>query len=74
MTGHERLVGDVGGTNVRFAMARRVDGRFRIEDFEKLKGDDFKSFDDALASYLEKTGLKPSKACFAMAGSAEPLI
>ncbi|KCZ53843.1 glucokinase [Hyphomonas chukchiensis] len=68
MTGHELLVGDVGGTNVRFAMARRVDGRFRIEDFEKLKGDDFKSFDDALASYLEKTGLKPSKACFAMAG------
>ena len=68
MTGHELLVGDVGGTNVRFAMARRVDGRFRIEDFEKLKGDDFDSFDGALASYLEKTGLRPSKACFAMAG------
>ena len=60
MKEHELLVGDVGGTNVRFAMARRVGGRFQIEAFEKLKGDDFNSFDDALASYLEKTGQKPS--------------
>lgn len=62
------LVGDVGGTNVRFAMARRSDGRFVIEHFEKLEGDDFGSFEDALASYLETTGLKPDRACFALAG------
>ncbi|MBU2604421.1 MAG: glucokinase [Alphaproteobacteria bacterium] len=62
------LVGDVGGTNVRFAMARRSNGRFVIDHFEKLEGDDFGSFEDALASYLATTGLKPDRACFALAG------
>lgn len=64
----ELLVGDVGGTNVRFAMARRTAGRFVIDHFKKLEGDDFGSFEDALASYLETTGLKPDHACFALAG------
>ena len=45
----ELLVGDVGGTNVRFAMAHRSSGRFVIDHFEKLEGDDFGSFEDALA-------------------------
>lgn len=65
---HELLVGDVGGTNVRFAMAHRSAGRFVIDHFEKLEGDDFGSFEDALATYLETTGLKPDHACFALAG------
>ena len=65
---NELLVGDVGGTNVRFAMAHRSAGRFAIDHFEKLEGDDFESFEDALVSYLEATGLKPDHACFALAG------
>jgi glucokinase len=64
----ELLVGDVGGTNVRFAMAHRSAGRFVIDHFEKLEGDDFGSFEDTLESYLATTGLKPHHACFALAG------
>jgi glucokinase len=62
------LVGDVGGTNARFAMAHRSAGRFVIDHFETLEGDDFGSFEDALESYLATTGLKPDHACFALAG------
>lgn len=62
------LVGDVGGTNVRFAIARREGGRISIDRFEKLAGDDFARFDDALGAYLDKTNVRAGEACFAMAG------
>ena len=62
------LVGDVGGTNVRFALAEKRDGKIGIDAFAKLAGDDFETFDDALRQYLEDSGLKPERACFAMAG------
>lgn len=62
------LVGDVGGTNVRFALAERRGGVLRIEHFQKLPGDEFESFDDALAHYLEKSGVTAKSACFALAG------
>ncbi len=62
------LVGDVGGTNARFAVAVRRGGRVSIEQFESLKGNQFKTFDDALQAYLEKTGVKPDAACVAVAG------
>lgn len=62
------LVGDVGGTNVRFALAVRRAGGFSIERFEVLAGKDFKSFEDALAHYLSETGASADAACFAFAG------
>lgn len=62
------LVGDVGGTNVRFALAGRRDGKTVIDEFTKLAGDNFETFDSALRQYLEDTGLAPKRACFAMAG------
>lgn len=62
------LVGDVGGTHARFAMARRQDGKFAIERFARLEGDDFATFDDALAAYLKDAGLQPEAACIAIAG------
>lgn len=65
------LVGDIGGTNVRFALASRQDGKLRIEHFEKLAGDGFASFDDALEQYLDQTGAEVSAACFALAGPVE---
>ncbi|WP_300425351.1 glucokinase, partial [uncultured Hyphomonas sp.] len=39
--GEPVLVGDVGGTNVRFALAKRADGKIEIEEFAKLAGDNF---------------------------------
>lgn len=62
------LVGDVGGTNVRFALAVRRGGAWRIERFEVLPGKDYPTFEDALRSYLEQTGVRASHACFAIAG------
>lgn len=62
------LVGDVGGTNVRFALAARRNGALSIEHFQKFQGDDFESFEDALKQYLDKTGVRATVACFAMAG------
>jgi glucokinase len=62
------LVGDVGGTNVRFALAVRRESRVRIERFEVLPGDQFKTFEDALGHYLAQTGVQAEAACFAVAG------
>lgn len=69
--GDEVLVGDVGGTNVRFAIARRQDGKIVAENFEKLAGADFDKFDDALSAYLDKTNARVGRACFAMAGPVQ---
>ena len=71
MLGDGVLVGDVGGTNVRFAIARREDGRIVTDDFEKLAGDDYKGFDEALGTYLDKTNIRVGRACFAMAGPVQ---
>lgn len=65
------LVGDVGGTNVRFALARYENGRIIADNFEKLSGDDFRAFDDALGVYLDKTNVRAGRACFAMAGPVQ---
>jgi glucokinase len=69
--GDEVLVGDVGGTNVRFAIARRQGGKIVAESFEKLAGADFDKFDDALSAYLDKTNARVDRACFAMAGPVQ---
>lgn len=67
----EVLVGDVGGTNVRFGLARRDGGgAIRISDFSKVRGDAFDGFEAALAAYLEQSGVAPAgRHCvFALAG------
>lgn len=62
------LVGDIGGTNVRFALAVRRGGGMRIERFEVYPGREFATFSDALHRYLDQTGVRPAAACFAVAG------
>ncbi len=64
------LVGDIGGTNVRFARARLgFAGHPEVEDISIMPGDDFNSFDDALRLYLGEIGNKrPAQALFAFAG------
>lgn len=65
------LVGDVGGTNVRFAIARRQNGRIEADNFEKFAGDDYGRFDEVLRAYLDKTNVRVDRACFAMAGPVQ---
>lgn len=62
------LVGDVGGTNARFAIAHMDDGRIALKQVELKAGADFGTFEDALAHYLETAGAAPSSACIAVAG------
>lgn len=65
------LVGDIGGTNARFALAQRREGRICIEHFLKLPGEAFSSFEDALRHYLKETGATAQSCCFALAGPVE---
>ncbi len=64
------LVGDIGGTNVRFACARRGSaGPPELDDIRVMPGDDFPDFSAALSQYVEETGeARPRRALFAIAG------
>lgn len=67
------LVGDVGGTHARFAVARRAGGRVRLEAVTMLHAADFPSFYDALRAYLAElsAGERPTSAVVAAAGPIE---
>ncbi|WP_018149523.1 glucokinase [Henriciella marina] len=64
------LVGDIGGTNVRFAVARQgFAGKPVVSDVSVMPGDDFDAFDDALSAYLDQLGKgAPREALIALAG------
>ncbi len=62
------LVGDVGGTNARFALADWAEGRLVLSRVELHAGEAFATFEDAVGHYLDATGLKPAGACIAVAG------
>lgn len=64
------LVGDAGGTNVRFGLAVLSDDRISLTDFKKMPGDDFTCFEDALVKYIDDTGisLRGKRTVFALAG------
>lgn len=67
----EILVGDIGGTNARFAVAGRREGKISIEHFLKVPGEAFASFEDALRHYFAQTGARPSACCLALAGPVD---
>lgn len=62
------LVGDVGGTNVRLALAHCDDGRVALGEVWKRPGRDFATFDDALAAFRREHGDTIAGAAFGMAG------
>ncbi len=61
-----RLVGDIGGTNARFALAR--DGVYT--QMQTLVGGDYPTFEQAIEAYLAtlKDSDRPTEAAFAIAG------
>ncbi|MDZ4761597.1 MAG: glucokinase [Alphaproteobacteria bacterium] len=63
------LVGDVGGTNVRFAMAAVGGDRVEISRTWKRSGDAFPTFEAAVLGYLEWSGARPAGAAFGLAGA-----
>lgn len=65
------VVGDVGGTNVRFAISkdpRKHGGPAQIEHFWKAPNVQYESFSDALEAFLETIEVKPKRGVFALAG------
>lgn len=63
----QRLVGDLGGTNTRFAIS--VDGQAELTHVKQFKNASFPDFDDALSLYLSEAGNPDlSGVCIAAAG------
>ncbi|RJE83505.1 glucokinase [Paracoccus onubensis] len=61
------LLGDVGGTNARLAIAR--DGVIDNTTVTRFRGDDFSSFDDVMRQYLDQQGNpRINSVCIAVAG------
>ncbi|WP_228160584.1 glucokinase [Marinobacter bohaiensis] len=61
------LVGDIGGTNARFALAR--EGDVRPHAIEVLPCGEFDNLDGAIRAYMERVGVERIKdVCLAVAG------
>lgn len=61
------LLGDVGGTNARLAIARN--GAIDAQSVTRFRGDDFASFDDVVRRFLrEQDQPRIASACIAVAG------
>lgn len=65
-SGKPRLIGDIGGTNARLAIA--VDGRYQRQ--ENYRTENYDGLDGAIADYVKKlpAELKPQEAAVAIAG------
>lgn len=62
------LVGDVGGTNVRFALARVAGESVDVSDVWKRPSADFPTFDAAIAAYRQTISTRIDGAAFGLAG------
>lgn len=62
------LVGDIGGTNVRFALASTIDGELTLERHQNYPVRQFTEFDAAVSEYLLTLDAQPERTVFAFAG------
>lgn len=62
------LVGDVGGTNARFAIAHMVDGRPVLEHLERFKGAEHPTFLEGVRAFIDGCEVKPTGGVIAVAG------
>lgn len=62
------LVGDIGGTNARFALARLVDGRPVLEHHDSFPARDYPTFLDGVAAFIDGCPVKPTGGVIAVAG------
>lgn len=63
------LVGDVGGTHARFAIVDTGAKPFSVSHHIELSDDSFKSFGEAVKTYLDRAGVpQPKAAALAVAG------
>ena len=62
------LVGDVGGTNARFALARKVDDRPVLEHFQRFPAEAHPTFLEGVQAYLDACPVRPTGGVIAVAG------
>src|SRR5690606_4908809 len=62
------LVGDVGGTNARFAIAHMINGKPVLEHHQSFKGADHPTFLGAVEAFIDGCEVKPSAGVIAVAG------
>jgi glucokinase len=62
------LVGDVGGTNARFALARMVDGRPVLEQHDSFPAERYPTFLEGVKAFLQGCEVKPTGGVLAVAG------
>ncbi|GGX62630.1 hypothetical protein GCM10011309_10750 [Litorimonas cladophorae] len=63
------LVGDVGGTNCRLALAQRTaSGNIELHHSERYAVAEYEHFNDVVASYLKKYDIRAQRGAFAFAG------
>jgi glucokinase len=69
MSGERILVGDIGGTHARFAIARNADARWTIDHRSDIETEALQ-FEDVLHGYLDKlnSAERPTAAAIAVAG------
>ena len=63
-----QLVGDVGGTNARFAVARMVDGRPVLDHHESFPAETYPTFLEGVAAFIDGCEVKPTGGVIAVAG------
>ncbi len=62
------LVGDIGGTNARFAITRLVDGRPVLEHQNSFPARDYPTFLDGVRAFIDGCPIKPTGGVIAVAG------
>lgn len=63
------LVGDVGGTNARFALARMVDGQISIDHHQSFPASEHPTFLGGVKAFLDGCETKPTGGVLAVAGA-----
>jgi len=63
------LVGDVGGTNARFALARMVEGQIVLDHHESFPAHEHPTFLGGVKAFLDGCEVKPSGGVLAVAGA-----
>jgi len=71
MTEHTLLVGDVGGTNARFAIARMVDGQIALDHHESFPAEQYPTFLKGVAAFIDGCEVKPTGGVIAVAGPVD---
>lgn len=62
------LVGDIGGTNARFALARQADGRPVLDHHDSFPAADYPTFLDGVRAFIDGCPVKPTGGVIAVAG------